>query len=87
MFQTFEDRDIAKKNYLHERCFLTTRNTPYFYISPLKLEVVMERPFQIYIYHDVVTQKEINTVKTNANLQVRFLRYLTIVTTKVYFHG
>ena len=73
IFQTFEDRDIAKKNTMKERCFLTTRNIPYFYLSPLKFEVVMEHPFQIYIYHDVVTNKEINTVKSRANLQVILL--------------
>lgn len=58
---------------MHERCFYTDNNDPYFYLSPLKLEVVMKIPIEIYIYHDIITKKEINTIKTQANFKVRHL--------------
>ena len=69
---------------MHERCFYTDKSDPYFYLSPLKLEVVMKFPIEIYIYHDIVTDKEINTVKTQANFKVKNL--VIRVATSKYNH-
>ena len=70
VLQKFEDNDVIKNDPSQERCFLSHNDTPYFYLSPLKLEVVMEKPIEIYIYHDVVTSNELNTIKNVANLRV-----------------
>ena len=69
-FQVFESDDIVQTDPLQERCFFAHNNDPYLYISPLKLEVVMESPLQLYIYHGAATFHEINQVKAHANIQV-----------------
>ena len=60
---------------MSERCFYADNNDPYFCLSPLKLEVIMKSPIEIYIYHDVVTNKEINTITTQTNFKVRNFLY------------
>ena len=44
----------------------------------------MKFPIEIYIYHDIVTDKEINTVKTQANFKVR--NFVIRVATSKYNH-
>ena len=60
----------VEKDVFNERCFLTTKNDPYFYISPLKQEVVMKTPLELYIYHDIATTKEINSIRSQAYMKV-----------------
>ena len=54
----------------NERCFLTDNNDPYFYLSPLKKEVLMKEPMEIYMYHGVATEEEMITITTQASLKV-----------------
>ena len=64
---------------MSERCFYAENNDPYFYLLPLKLEVIMKSPIEIYIYHDVVTNKEINTITTQSNFKVINFLYKDIL--------
>ena len=50
---------------------MTHRDDPYFYLSPLKLEIVMETPVKIYLYHSVLPFKSINLIKDYTELMVR----------------
>lgn len=61
-----------KKDVVNERCFLTTNNDPYFILAPLQQEVVMKSPMEIYIYHDVATSREMDSIRTDAYVQVYF---------------
>ena len=58
------------ENFLTEKCFLESNNDAYFYLSPLKKEVVMTTPIEIYIYHDIATDKEIDSIRSIANSKV-----------------
>ena len=40
-------------------CHLTTKNNPYFFLAPLKLEILSEEPL-LHLYHDILTDGEIN---------------------------
>jgi len=45
-------------------CKLTTNNEPYFFLAPLKEEVMSKDPL-VYIYHDVVTDGEMRFKKNH----------------------
>jgi len=44
-------------------CKFTTKNDPYFLLAPLKLEIVSEKPL-LHLYHDIITDEEINLMTT-----------------------
>ena len=48
---------------------LWDRENPYLKLQPLKLEVLLEKPF-IHVYHDIVSDKDIEEVKHQAMTQV-----------------
>ena len=50
-------------------CLLWDRENPYLKLQPLKLEVLLEEPL-IHIYHDVVSDKDIEEMKHQAKTQV-----------------
>ena len=58
------------ENFLTEKCYLESNNDACFYLSPLKKEVVMTTPIEIYIYHDIATDKEIDSIRSIANSKV-----------------
>jgi len=45
-------------------CRLTTKNDPYFYLSPIKQEIVSEDPV-LHLYHDVLTDSEMLFMTSN----------------------
>ena len=45
-------------------CQLTTKNDPYFFLAPIKQEIVSEDPL-LHLYHDILTDKEIEFMTTN----------------------
>ncbi|XP_057378430.1 prolyl 4-hydroxylase subunit alpha-1-like [Daphnia carinata] len=53
------------------RCRLVTNNVPFYYIQPIKMEEANHKPL-IVIYHDVISDDEMETVKKMA--QPRFKR-------------
>ena len=69
MFQNFEGCNNPRNDHSEEKCYLTHRKEPYFYLSPLKLEIVMKK--QIYLYHSVLSSKGINLIKDYTELMVR----------------
>ena len=69
---------------MNERCFYADNNDPYFFLSPLKLEIIMTSPIEIYIFHDVVTNKEINTITTQANFKVINSLYNDFLISQLY---
>ena len=44
------------------RCRYVTNTVPYFFIQPIKMEEALMNP-KIVIYHDVITDEEIDTLK------------------------
>ncbi|XP_046453899.1 prolyl 4-hydroxylase subunit alpha-1-like isoform X1 [Daphnia pulex] len=50
----------------HLRCRYVTNNEPYFFIQPLKMEEAFLKPLLV-IYHDVIFDEEIETVKKLAH--------------------
>ena len=68
------------ENFSTEKCFLESNNDAYFYLSPLKKEVVMTTPIEIYIYHDIATNKEMDSIRSIANSKVfiRIMNYFMI---------
>lgn len=69
--KNFEGRNNPRNDHSEEKCYRTHRNEPYFYLSPLKLEVMMEKPVQLHLYHSVLTSKDINQIKEYTELMVR----------------
>jgi prolyl 4-hydroxylase len=53
----------------HLRCRYVTNNDPYFFIQPLKMEEAFLKPLLV-IYHDVIFDEEIETVKKLAHPRV-----------------
>ncbi len=53
------------------RCRYVTNNVPFFYIQPVKMEEAFHKPL-IVIYHDVINDDEIETVKKMAQPRVQF---------------
>lgn len=53
------------------RCRLVTNNVPFLYIQPVKMEEAYHKPL-IVIYHNVISDDEMETVKKMA--QPRVLR-------------
>jgi prolyl 4-hydroxylase len=51
------------------RCRYVTNNVPYFFIQPIKMELASLKP-RLVIYHNVVTDKEIETAKKLAQSRV-----------------
>ncbi|XP_046656304.1 prolyl 4-hydroxylase subunit alpha-1-like isoform X1 [Daphnia pulicaria] len=52
------------------RCRYVTNNVPYFFIQPIKMELASLKP-RLVIYHNVVTDKEIETAKKLAQSRLR----------------
>ena len=50
-------------------CRYVTNNVPFFFIQPLKMEEAFLNPLLV-IYHDVVSDEEIETVKKLAHPRV-----------------
>jgi prolyl 4-hydroxylase len=51
------------------RCRYITNNVPYFFIQPIKMEEALMNP-RIVIYHDVISDEEIDTLKKLAQPRV-----------------
>ena len=45
-------------------CQLTTKDDPYFFLAPIKQEIVSEDPI-LHLYHDILTDSEIEFMTTN----------------------
>ena len=52
------------------KCKLTTKNDPYFFLAPLKLEVVSEEPV-LHLYHEILTDGEISFMTTKILSQLQ----------------
>lgn len=51
------------------RCRYVTNNVPYLFIQPFKMEEAFHKPL-IVIYHNVISDDEIETVKKMAQPRV-----------------
>lgn len=51
------------------RCRYVTNNVPFFFIQPVKVEEAFLKPLLV-IYHDVIFDEEIETVKKLAQNRV-----------------
>ena len=51
-------------------CMLTTKNNPYFYLAPLKLEIVSEQPL-LHLYHEILTDGEIQLMTSKILSQLK----------------
>ncbi len=52
------------------RCRYITNNVPFFFIQPIKMEEAYLKPL-IVIYHDIISDDEIETVKKMAQPRVQ----------------
>ena len=50
-------------------CVLTSNNHPYHLLAPFKLEIVSRYPV-LFMYHDVLSKREIQMMKTGAGSQL-----------------
>ena len=57
--ETVSHTMVTTKQY----CQLTTKNNPYFYLAPLRQEIVSEDPL-VQLYHDILTEGEIHFLTT-----------------------
>ena len=57
------------------RCRYITNNVPYLFIQPIKMEEALLKP-RIVIYHDVISDDEIDTVKKLAKPRVRWSKFV-----------
>jgi len=62
------------------KCRYVTKGKPYFFIGPIKEEIVSMKP-KIYIYHDVLFDSEIAVIKKLATPRVRRNALLTFLDT------
>ena len=51
-------------------CWLTTKNNPYFILSPIKTEVISEKPL-VHLYHDVLTDNEMKLMTSRILNQMK----------------
>ena len=51
-------------------CRLTTKDNPYFFLAPLKLEILSEQPL-LHLYHEVLTDGEIDVMTTRILSQLK----------------
>lgn len=58
-------------------CFYDTRGEAYFQLMPVKIEILHHTP-ELMMFHDVISDKEIEAVKTMAQPMVRVWFYLSI---------
>ncbi len=61
------------------RCRYVTNNVPYFFIQPIKMEEALLKP-RIVVYHDVISDEEIETIKRLAQPRVKEETYYNIFT-------
>lgn len=59
------------------RCRYITNNAPFLLLQPIKMEEAYLKP-RIVIYHDVITEDEIETVKKMAQPRVSLSRKIFI---------
>jgi len=51
-------------------CQLITKNDPYFYLAPIKQEIVSEDPV-LHLYHDILTDGEIRFMTSNVSSRLQ----------------
>jgi prolyl 4-hydroxylase len=62
------------------RCRYVTNNVPYLFIQPIKMEEALLKP-RIVIYHNVISDDEIDTIKKLAKPRVqKYLFFIPFVT-------
>lgn len=66
--------EITSKLY----CYYTNNNKPFLKIAPLKAEEAYPEP-KIIIYHDVMSDAEIETIKKLAHPRVRKYIYVIVI--------
>ena len=49
-----------------EKCVLSHKDDPYLRLSPLKVEIVAEKPIRVEIFHDLLSEREIKKMKLEA---------------------
>lgn len=59
------------------RCKYVTNNVPFFFIQPVKMEEANLHPY-IVIYHQVINDDEIETVKRMAQPRVMLVSFNTV---------
>ena len=69
--KNFDGHNNPRNGHSRGSCYLSHGNDPYFYLSPLKLEIIMENPVRIYLYHSILTNKRIKKIKDYSELLVR----------------
>ena len=58
---------------------MTHENDPYFYLSPLKLETIMETPAKIYLYHSLLSSKQVDSITEYTELMVSNVYYFVLI--------
>ena len=58
---------------------MTHESDPYFYLSPLKLETIMETPAKIYLYHSLLSSKQVDSITEYTELMVSNVSYLLVI--------
>ncbi len=69
------DLDVIKKQKAHLKCRYITNDNPFLLIAPVKQEEIFDSP-QIFLYYDVISEKQIELIKSLALPRVRFIGYL-----------
>lgn len=57
------------------KCYYTNNSNPYLYLAPFKVEEAYHKP-RILIFHDVMGDREIETIKKIAHPRVRAIFYV-----------
>ena len=60
IIQKFQNSSTQRQEGFAGKCYLTHQQEPYFYLSPLKLEVIMENTASIYLYHSILSTGHIS---------------------------
>ena len=55
------------------KCYLSHRNEPYFYLSPLKLEEIMKNSATINLYHSILSSAQVDAITEYTELMVRII--------------
>ncbi len=64
------------------KCYFSDRGDPYYLLHPTKVEMAHMKP-EILVFHDVISPKEMQTIKDLAAPIVRSVENLVMGTTKM----
>ena len=65
--QKFQNNHSSKNDHVKEKCFVSHQDDPFFLLMPLKVEVIMAGPMNLFMFHSVLSSQQIDEIQDHVD--------------------